>query len=396
MKIRGNLFYRGKIIEAGIKIENGKIKDIGKNIDGEKVRGVILPAAIDVHVHFRDFKEKHKETIRSGSLSALFGGVCLVVDQPNSLPRVENREVYFKRMEKAEKESYVVYKLNLGLTVKNSGNIGKEIGEIEEKYRIPAIGEVFLENSDPNLQVEYEVLFELRSSIKKLITVHAEDPSGVEPPENPNFHSRPPKAEIKAVKKVIEYGGFHFCHISTHDAAKIVAGSDSTFEVTPHHLLLSIEDFDRGGFSNVNPPLRHKSEAIKLLKNFDKVDLIASDHAPHTIEEKKDGLPGFPGVETMYPLMLSLVDRGVIKLGTLVEKLAVNPARIFGFDGFGEIEIGNYANFAVFNMSEKIKIKAERLHSSAGWTPYEGFEAVFPSQVFIMGQKAVESGELLI
>jgi len=253
MKVRGNLFYRGKIIEAGIKIENGKIKDISKNIDGKNIRGLILPSAIDVHVHFRDFKERYKETIKSGSLSALFGGVCLVVDQPNSNPRVENKDVYFERMKKAEKESYVFYHLNLGLTVKNQKKIEREIKRIEEKYKIPAIGEVFLENSDPNLQIGYESLIKVHKKIDKLTTVHAEDPSKIKSPEIPNFYSRPPEAEINAVKKVINHGIFHFCHISTFEAANMIFNSESTFEVTPHHLLLSTEKFDEGGFSNVNP-----------------------------------------------------------------------------------------------------------------------------------------------
>jgi len=396
MKIRGNLFYRGKIIKTGINIEDGKIKEIGKNIDGESVKGLILPAAIDVHVHFRDFNEKHKETIESGSLSALFGGICLVVDQPNTLPRVEEKKVYFERMEKAKKKSYITYCLNIGLTLNNSRKIKAEIEKIGREYSIPAIGEVFLENSDPNLQIDYETLINTRKKIDKPITVHAEDPSKIKTPEIPNFHSRPPDAEILAVKKIIDEGMFHFCHISTYESARMILASESTFEVTPHHLLLSAESFDRNGFSNVNPPLRHKSEAEKLLKNFKSVDILASDHAPHTVDEKKEGLSGFPGVETMYPLMLSLVKKGIIGLEDLIEKLVINPAKVFGFKHFGEVEVGNYANLAVFDFSDKTKIKERNLHSNAGWTPYEGFDAIFPSKVIIMGEKAVESGEVLI
>jgi dihydroorotase len=94
MNISGNLFYQDRIIEAGLRIEDGIIKEIKKTVEGKRVKGLILPAAIDVHVHFRDFEEKHKETIESGSLSALYGGVCLVADQPNTMPRTENEKVY--------------------------------------------------------------------------------------------------------------------------------------------------------------------------------------------------------------------------------------------------------------------------------------------------------------
>ncbi len=115
MIIYGNVFYKGRIVECGIEIENGVIVDVGKDKRGKNVDGIIMPAGIDVHVHFRDFKESYKETIESGSLSALYGGVCLVVDQPNTNPPIVDKEIYFRRMEIAERSTYVDYSLNLGL-----------------------------------------------------------------------------------------------------------------------------------------------------------------------------------------------------------------------------------------------------------------------------------------
>jgi len=132
------------------------------------------------------------------------------------------------------------------------------------------------------------------------------------------------------------------------------------------------------------------------LRNIDKADVIASDHAPHTIEDKKEGAPGFPGVETMYPLMLNLVKKGIVDLKTVIEKIVINPAKIFGFDMYSGIEIGNYANLAVFDFSEVRKIQAKDLHSKAGWTPYEGFEAIFPKVVFVRGVRALDNGEVLV
>ncbi len=394
--IHGKFLYRGEIIEGGIVIENGIVKEIKKTIDTEKaeklekIDGLILPASIDVHVHFRDFDENEKETIESGSLSALYGGNCLVVDQPNTIPFVGDLDVYEKRMMIAEKRSYIDYALNLGLTLKNSEKINEIAKKIEEKYRIPAIGEVFIQHNNPELQISYDVLEETRKKLSKLITVHAEDPSLIQ-------DIRPPEAEIEAVKRCLDLGDFHFCHISTYDSAILISESDSTFEVTPHHLLLSKEDLERfGNFGRVNPPLRDRIETGMLFNVLQLADVLASDHAPHTLEDKKNGAPGFPGVETTYPIMVNLMRKGLIGIRTLTNLIAINPAKIFGFEGYGEIEVGNYANFAVFNLKAVSKIKAERLHTKAEWTPFENYEAVFPERVYLKGELALLNGEIMI
>jgi dihydroorotase len=383
MKISGTFFYHGRLVDGCIEVEDGVIKNISKHGKGKEIKGIIMPAGIDVHVHFRDFKESYKETIESGSLSALYGGICLVVDQPNTNPPVVDVETYFKRMRIAEKTSYIDYALNLGLTEENKNEITDIMSEIEEVYRIPAIGEVFLEHK--TMQVSYETLKYVRNITDKLITVHAEDAELI-------TDSRPKEAEIKAVEKCLKIGDFHFCHISTAEALEIIHRSNSTAEVTPHHLLFSSKDTD----FRVNPPLRSCEDRIDLIKNIHKADVIASDHAPHTLEEKKEGLPGFPGVEVMYPIFFYMAKKGYIGLDLIVEKLALNPAKIFGFDLYGGIDVGCYANLAVFDPTNETVIKAEKLHSKAGWTIYEGLKAIFPKVVFIRGVKALEDGEVLI
>lgn len=388
--IRGKIFYKDRTVEAGIEVEDGIIKKIGKLVKGKEVKGLILPAAIDVHVHFRDFEEKHKETIESGTLSALNGGVCLVVDQPNTRPIVDDSEKYDERMRKAKKRTFVDYSLNLALTKKNSKKIGEIVKKIKEKYFLPAVGEVFLQNFNKELQVSYEDL-----KVGYRVTVHAEDPEFVEEGD-PNFIFRKRDAETVAVKKCLEIGDFHFCHISTRDAAEILIKSRSTFEVAPHHLLLSINDYERlGKLVNVNPPLRAKEDSEWLLKNLDQVDIVASDHAPHTFEEKIDGAPGFPGVETTYPIFVYLASVGSVDLKTVVEKFTENPAKVFGFERYGCIEVGNYANFAVFDLKDVKRIDASELHSKCNWTPYEGFKAIFPREVYIRGEEAKGCSEAL-
>lgn len=389
--LRGRIFYRGEFVEAGIEVESGRIVRIGKLVRGREIKGIILPAGIDVHVHMRDFEEKHKETIESGTLAALHGGICLVVDQPNTKPVVDSADEYFKRMKRAEKSAYVDYTLNLALTRSNWDKVDGIVKEIEKRYYLPAIGEVFLQHSDDELQVDYGIMARVWKG--KKITVHAEDPEFVSS-GSPNFRYRLREAEVVAVKKVVNLGSFHFCHISTRDAVEAIHRSSSTFEVTPHHLLMSIDDYARlGERINVNPPLREREESKWLLRNFHLADVLASDHAPHTVDEKLSGASGFPGVETMYPLFVALALKGVVSFKTLIEKISINPARIFGFSDYGGIEVGKLANFAVFNTREVVRIEADMLHSKCGWTPYEGFEAVFPSKVYIRGEEVLETEE---
>jgi len=385
--IYGKIFYKGEFVEAGIEVEDGRIKKIGKLVKGKEVRGIVLPAGVDVHVHFRDFEEREKETIESGSLAALHGGICLVVDQPNTKPVVDDAEIYFRRMEIAERKTYVDYGLNLALTTSNVEKIAETVEKIRKKYFLPAIGEVFLQNSNKELEIGYEILRNLRVDAK--VTIHAEDPRFVEI-GFPNFLFRKKEAEVVAVKECEKMGKFHFCHLSTRDAVESV--KRGTFEVAPHHILLSVEDHKRlGDLVNVNPPLRQKSEAEWLLRNFDKLHVLASDHAPHTLEDKKRGSAGFPGVETTFPIFVELARRGLISIRDLVEKVAINPAKIFGFRNYGEIEVGKFANFAIFDLKKVNEIRAEELHSNCGWTPYEGFKAVFPEQVYLRGEEVLQS-----
>jgi len=396
MLISGKLLYRGDIIEAGLRIEEGRIKEISKGIDGRRLRGLILPAAIDIHVHLRDFEEREKETIESGTLSALYGGVCLVAEQPNTNPFIDSPETFERRVREALRKSYVDYSLNLGLTPYNAEDIRRIVEEIRSKFPLHAVGEVFLQHSDAKYQVSYQQLERAKKLVEALLTVHAEDPAYVEGNGIPNFLYRKDEAELEAVRKTAGLG-VHVCHVSLYESVKIVSQSPSTAEVTPHHLLLSRDDLDRlDGFVNVNPPLRSRENAEMLLRNFGMFDVLASDHAPHSVDDKMKGASGFPGVETMYPLMMNLVRKGVIGLNELVERIAVNPARIFGFDNYGAIEVGNYANLAVFDLSDVKAVKGHELHSLCQWTPYEGFDAIFPHTVILRGEPALEGGELLI
>jgi dihydroorotase len=373
-----NIFRKNQYIQAEIGIIGEKIAKIGKTLSGEvkiNAKGtIVLPAGIDIHVHFRDWKEKEKETWVTGSMAALRGGIGVVVDQPNTLPLVDSMNRMDERIELAEKKSLVDFRINLGLTKKNF----HLLKETENKMLNTAIGEVFLQHSNPNLQIDYSMLKTIREKVRDIITVHAEDPNLIQDNEGPYHIVRPPEAEIQAVKKCLHLGVFHFCHISTFNAMSTVIQSPSTFEVTPHHLFLDNKVAITPEF-NVNPPLRDSTNRDKILKNFLNIPVIASDHAPHTIEEKKEGAPGFPNVELTYPLLMFMVKEKILTLKDVVDKLARNPARLFGFDDYGSIQPGKYASLAIFN-----------------FTPFEGFKAIFPEFVLIRGKMAYSDNEFFI
>ena len=185
----------------------------------------------------------------------------------------------------------------------------------------------------------------------------------------------------------------HFCHCSTSRAIDAIGGS---VEVTPHHLLLSIEHFNvNDGRGKVNPPLRHEEVRKNLWSRWERIDVIASDHAPHTLSEKSQifskSPAGIPGVETMVPLCMAMVLNGKVSLESLIQKISSNPSAILGIPRAGFIK-GNRADFALFPR-QKQKIRTENLHSKCGWTPYEGFEGVFPEIVVMNGSCVFKRGE---
>ncbi len=187
----------------------------------------------------------------------------------------------------------------------------------------------------------------------------------------------------------------HMSHVSTRAGLELVKHSPQnvTCEVTPHHLFLSEADAERlGPFGKMSPPLRSSAIVEALWSDIDAIDMIASDHAPHSVSDKKSPIPppGVPGVETLVPLLLANLDR--LGLERFVRLTNVNPAKRFMLKGKGPIAEGNDADLMVVDIKQKHKhvITAEKLHSRAGWTPFEGMEGIFPSLTIIRGNVVFE------
>jgi len=408
-------------IEEGIMIgiEDGIIKKIGRDLKGELLLDaknvLVLPGGIDAHVHFRDPGFTYKEDWTSGSRSALAGGVTSVIDQPNTDPIVTSPEILLNKIKIAQKRSLVDFGVNATVTNENTHLI-KDLAEYAT-----AFGEIFLGKDDEKDVISYTMLNTALMMIRDthlLPTVHAEDVSCIAANKTayqtklPQSHlfARPNRCEEIAVAEIIKMARqigcrIHICHISTKEAINMIKTARGlvTCEVTPHHLIFSSDDYNRLKTRiKVNPPIRDKIDRDILwdMVRTGMIDVIASDHAPHSIEEKDadiyDVKSGVPGVETMIPLLLYLVTKGYLSINRLVEMTSNNPAKIFGLRRKGFLKEGYDADLVLYNLKDIKRIKSDNLHSKCGWTPYDEFTAIFPQTTIIRGDIAFKDGEFYV
>jgi dihydroorotase len=416
LTIRDLLFPDGR--RADLTIDRGTVVHCGAGLRAAETidaRGMLLlPAGTDMHVHMRDWSQSYKEDWETGSQCALAGGVTLVVDQPNTVPPLVTAQRVVERINRAQSCSLCHFAINGGLDnaadLPGLWNAG-----------VMAFGELF---AAPSSYGEGLSKRELSLGLSKihdlggLATIHAETITG-EYPADLEMHNdiRSCKGEAGAVREVLHAcqagSRIHFCHLSNaeavnaaHDDQKLSEGSASrsvsmgnnrqvTVEATPHHLLLSYEDFSpEDTEARVNPPLRSKREQHDLLGAWDKVDVIASDHAPHTSVEKAvpfaEAPSGMPGVETMIPVLLAYVREKKMDLGKLIEKTCTRPCEILGIPAAGW-DKGRRTDFALYP-STPVRVDPDMLHSRAGWSPFEGRPAMFPEIVVMNGEVVYQSG----
>ncbi|AWB26515.1 dihydroorotase [Halococcoides cellulosivorans] len=363
----------------------------------------LLPGVIDPHVHFREPGADHKETWTSGSRSAAAGGVTTVIDQPNTDPPTVDADAFDAKAERAQ-ASLVDYGLAGGVTAE---------WEPDTLFDRPiaALGEVFLADSTGDMGID-EGLF--RAALDRaaredvLVTVHAEDATLFDEHARDRSDAdawsayRTPEAESRAVERAVELAAdvgadLHVAHTSTPEAIDIVADSAATCEVSPHHCLLSRADLpDLGTHGRMNPPLRSESRRQAVFERVrdGRVDLIATDHAPHTRAEKDAGIwaapSGVPGVETALPLLLGLVAEDEIALERVVDLTARRPADRFGLAAKGAIEVGRDADLTLVDLDATGEIRAADLHTACEWTPFGGWTGVRPEWTMVRGEVVYE------
>lgn len=394
--VEGNLYLKGEIIKGCVGIEDGKIKSVKKILKGEEQldfgEKLIMPAGIDMHVHFRDPGFTYKEDFSSGSMSAAFGGISCVLDMPNTKPQVNTVNIFKEKLNRARGKSYVDFCLYA------DGNSD----EIENLGKICSCFKIYSYEMDNNL---LEKKLDEIEKTGKTVSVHCEDKKFFKEMKPSTLfdylHSRPNEAEEKKVQKIVLMNkkNVHVCHVSAKESINILKNSSVTSEVTPHHLLLNI-DSDLGAKGKVNPPLRTEkdNEALWNALVNGTIDIVASDHAPHTLEEKQefdDALPGVPGVETTLPIMMYFMKNEKISLGRVVNAVCEKPGEIFNLNK-GKIKEGFDADLNVFDLKNEKKISADMLHSKCGWTPFENFHGIFPLCTIIRGEVVVENNEIMV
>jgi len=406
-----------------VRVADGSVVAVDRSVapeaDDERVDCAgrhLLPGAIDVHVHFRQPGDGHKETWASGSASAAAGGVTCVVDQPNTDPPTVDGAAFDQKAAFAA-DAVVDYGLNGGVTPD---------WDPDSLFARPlfALGEVFLADSTGEMGIDADLFSDAvaRAASEGVpVTVHAEDATlfdeSVRPPSTdaaseedsdggtgPNATDaddwsayRTAEAEAAAVERACEVAAeagadLHVAHTSTPEGVDAASDAGATCEVTPHHLLLSRDDLDElGTHGRMNPPLRSERRRRQV---FDRVadgtvDVVATDHAPHTRAEKDAGIwdapSGVPGVETMLPLLLEEVRRDRLGLERVRDLVARNPAEIFDLPGKGRIEPDADADLVLVDLDEAREVRGADLHTNCEWTPFEGRSGVFPDLTMVRG-----------
>jgi len=381
------------LIDVSIEVDNGYISSVKKtNLEPkkEKARGIILPAALDMHVHFRDPGYPHKEDWKTGSESAACGGVTAVVDMPNTNPFTSNLSLFREKVEIAKSKSVVDFGLGI--------NVEENLTEQDWFSTVPAAFWKLYPygiSSNDYFRLAKEVL----SKTKKPLVVHCEHPDYMynNPLEKLSDHTENRLlAEEKCLSSMPSSEYLHVAHLSTSNGLDNLPPLSST-EVCPHHLLLNLENCSSLN-CKVDPPLRTISDNNSLYDAYKKgtIPILASDHAPHTVEEKKSDTPpsGMPGVETMVPLMLQEVVDKRLDLSRLVNSMAEAPADRLGLTR-GRIEVGQPADFMFVDLNDSAQIDVDNLHSKSNWSPFEDWQAIFPHKVYRRGELISENSDVV-
>jgi len=403
----GKIVSPDNVIDASLAIKDGRVLAVGaaeamppgaETFDASGLH--ILPGAIDVHVHFRDPGYPHKEDWESGTAAAAFGGVTTVFDMPNTIPPTGTADILAAKHAIAASKAHVDFGLYAVLGEDTIENVPAlvEGGVIGFKLYM---GNTFGKIASPSTGATLEA-FEVVAATGKRISLHAETNSIMERRQSrlmqagkidqfAHLAARPAVVAIEAVSRaavLAEWTGarIHILHISSADELRPLReakarGVDITGETCPHYLLLSTEDYARvPGVIAVNPPVREARNREPLWNALldGTIDLIATDHAPHSPGEKTRNDIwtvdcGFPGVETQMPLMLTEVNAGRMTICDYVRKSAYNPARIWGlYPHKGNLQPGADADIAMVDLKREHTIRDAEIQSRSKISPWDG------------------------
>lgn len=419
----GQICLPGEIRQTSVAVKDGKIAAIG-DVDPAQAKEVIdcaglhiLPGIIDTQVHFREPGGEHKEDLETGSHAAALGGVTAFFEMPNTNPLTVTPEALKDKMSRAAGRCHVDYAFYFGGTAENAGHLA-------EWENLPGVCgvKIFMGSSTGSLlsAKDEEVEAVLRNG-RRIVAVHAEDEFimdankaemlGDAPHVRQHPDWRSVDSTMSAVERLIRIARktgrrVHVLHVTAAEEVAFLAEHKdiATVEVLPNHITLAAPSCydDLGSKAQQNPPIReqHHQDALWTALQDGTIDIIGSDHAPHTLEEKAAPYPkspsGTPGVQTMLPIMLDHVNAGKLSLLRLVDLLCEAPLRIHQIAGKGRIAKGYDADFTVVDLKARHTINNEEQASRAGWTPYHGKTVTgMPKMTIVRGRVVMRDGDLV-
>ena len=417
----GTVVSPPKIGIADIGVADGRIvriEDLGTAQAGETIdaRGLhVLPGVIDTQVHFREPGHEHKEDLASGTTAAVLGGVTAVFEMPNTTPPTTDADALADKLARARGRAWCDHAFFVGATAENAA----DLAELERQTGCCGV-KVFMGSSTGSLLVANDRDLErvLRGG-RRRVAVHAEDEArllarrdlrrGGDVERHPIW--RDVEAARLATERLLRLARrtgrpVHVLHVSTAEEMALLAEARdiATVECTPQHLTLAAPDCYRrlGTYAQMNPPIREPGQRDGLWRAVADgvVDVIGSDHAPHSRAEKDKGYPdspsGMPGVQTLLAVMLDHVAAGRLSLERLVDLTSAGPARIYRIAGKGAIRPSNDADLTLVDLAARREISDDWIVSKCGWTPFAGMTVTgWPAATVIRGQVVMRDGALI-
>lgn len=398
----------GRIAEIG----DLSAADAGETID---CRGLhILPGVVDSQVHFREPGLEHKEDLETGSRAAVLGGVTAVFEMPNTKPLTTSEAALADKVARATGRMHCDFAFWVGGTRDNA----RDVGELE---RLPGAAgiKVFMGSSTGDLLVEDdEGVASILRNTRRRAAFHSEDEFRLRERESLRVHGDPSShpvwrdeiAALQCTERLVRIARdtrarIHVLHVSTAEEMEFLADHKdvATAEATPHHLTLTADDYARlGTLIQMNPPVRARRHRDGIWRGLAQgvVDVLGSDHAPHTLAEKAKPYPASPsgmtGVQTLVPIMLDHVSAGRLTLQRFVDLTSAGPNRIFGMATKGRIAAGYDADFTIVDLKRRETIINAQAGSRAGWTPYDGKEVTgWPIGTIVRGMRVMWDGEIV-
>jgi dihydroorotase len=404
---------------ADVAVSNGRFAALGE-LGAATADEVIdctglhlLPGVIDTQVHFREPGLTHKEDLESGSLSAVIGGVTGVFEMPNTSPLTTTRETFADKIARATGRMHCDFAFYIGGTHEN-------VAALPELERLPGCAgvKVFMGSSTGSLLVPDDAGVEaILGAIRRRAAFHSEDDyrleerKGLRVPGDPASHPvwRDVETALRSTTRLVALAHktgkrIHVLHVSTAEEMVFLAGHKdvASVEVTPHHLTLDETAYTRlGTYAQMNPPIRDASHRAGIWAGVDNgvADILGSDHAPHTRQEKDHPYPhshsGMTGVQTLVPTMLDHVNAGRMSLERFVDMTSAGPQRLFGIAGKGRIAVGYDADLTIVDLKRRETITNDWIKSKAGWTPYDRVTVTgWPLGTIIRGAVVMWDGAL--